>query len=184
MANTSHAFCAPFTFCALPFAFCAFPFIGTPRGTRQLMDVFALFRQEGQRLFWQRLADNRVLGRLSGEPIRADEAYVAVRLAGMYLGSSRVLWRKFSPLVHAFVGYGNGGTQHAVAGPGQLQDLGEANLDRVMVLNVRLIGPVPYKGGELTLLAGLYSIPRGDAAAALWSTLSALSLFVDQAAAT
>jgi hypothetical protein len=142
------------------------------------MDVLALFRQEGQRLFWQRLADGRVLGRLSGEPIRADEAYVVVRLAGMYLGSSRVLWRKFSPLVHAFVGYGNGDTQHAVAGPGQLQDLGEANLDRVMVLNVRLIGPVPYKGGELTLLAGLYSIPRGDAAAALLSTLSALSEFV------
>jgi hypothetical protein len=148
------------------------------------MDVLALFRQEGQQLFWHRLTDGRVLDRPSGEPIRADEAYVVVRLAGMYLGRSRVLWRKLSPLVHAFVGYGNGSTQHAVAGPGQLQDLGEANLDRVIVLNARLVGPVPYKGGELTLLAGLYSIPRGDAAAALLNTLSALSNIVGPEVAT
>jgi hypothetical protein len=148
------------------------------------MDVFTLFRQQGQQLFWRRLADGRVLGRPSGDPIRADEAYVVVRLAGMYLGRSRVLWRKFSPVVHAFISYGSGDTQHAVAGPGQLQDLGQTNLDRVMILNVRLVGPVPYTGGELTLLAGLYSIPRGDAAAALLNALGALSDIVGAEAAT
>ena len=139
------------------------------------MDFLALFRQQGQQLFWQRLDDRRVLGRPSGESIQADEAYVVIRLAEMYLGTSRVLWRKFSPLVHAFVEYGNNGPLHAVAGPGQLQDLGEANLDRVIVLNYRLAGPIPFKGGDLALLIGLYSVPRGDAAAALLSALGALS---------
>lgn len=139
------------------------------------MDVFALLRQQGQHLFWHRIADQRVLGRPSGEPIRADEAYVVIRLAEMFLGKSRVLWRKFSPLVHAFVGDGSGATHHSVAGLGQLHELGEANLDRVMVLNLHVAGPIPYKGGDVTVLCGLYSVPRSDAAAALVSTLGALS---------
>jgi hypothetical protein len=139
------------------------------------MDIFALLRQQGQHLFWHRMADQRVHGRPSGEPIRADEAYAVIRLAEMFLGSSRVLWRKFSPLVHTFVGDGSGATHHSVAGPGQLHELGEGNLDRVIVLNLRVAGPIPYKGGDVTVLCGLYSVPRSDAAAALVSTLGALS---------
>jgi hypothetical protein len=98
-----------------------------------------------------------------------------VRLAEMYLGTTRLLWRKRSPLLHAYVKSGNGQEQHSVAGPGQLQDLTERNLDRVLVLNHRLAGPIPYRGEELSLLAGLYSVPREDSAAALVGTVGALA---------
>jgi hypothetical protein len=94
----------------------------------------------------------------------------------MYLGTTRTLWRKFSPLVHAFTTYdADNHEEHNVAGPGQLQELGEANLDRVMVFNTRIGGPRPYRGGDVSLLAGLYSVPREDAAAALVSTIGALA---------
>jgi hypothetical protein len=139
------------------------------------MAVLEIFRQHGQHLFWRRLTDDRVLGRPSGEPITADETYVVIRLAEMFLGTSRMLWRKFSPLVHVFVESTNGTDQHSVVGPGRLQELGDTNLDRVIVLNQRVAGPIPYRGGEVGVLCGLYSVPRADATDALVSTLSAVS---------
>lgn len=135
------------------------------------------FRGEGERLFWARLDDGRVLDRPTGEPILADDAYVVVRLAEMYLGTSRVLWRKLSPLVHVFVTY-RGAESHSVAGPGQLQLLGDAGLERTLVLNLPLAGPIPYRGGDLTLLGGLYAVPRRDAAAALVEAIAALAPLV------
>ena len=139
------------------------------------MDILEIFRKEGEHLFWRRIDDRRISERPSGEAIGADEAYLQIRLAEMYLGRTRTLWRKFSPLVHAFIARDNNEELHAVAGPGQLQELGEHNLDRVIVLNVRLVGPIPYKGGEVRILAGLYSVPREDAAVALVSTVGALA---------
>lgn len=146
------------------------------------MDLLDIFRKESEHLSWRRLDDNRVMERSSGESIAPNDSYVQVRLAEMYVGRSRTLWRKFSPLVHAFVNY-NGEELHSVAGPGELQELGEHNLDRVIVLNVRLAGPIPYTGGELRVITGLYSVAREDAAAALVSTIGALSVFAGPQAA-
>jgi hypothetical protein len=147
------------------------------------MDVLDIFRTQGQHLFWERMDDARVVGRPTGEEFKPDEAYAVVRLAEMFLGTSRVLWRKRSPLVHAFVTSGAGKEQHTVAGPGQLQDLGERNLDRVILLNFRVAGPTPYRGDELQLLTGLYSVPREDTAAALINTVGALAGLVSPEAA-
>jgi hypothetical protein len=142
------------------------------------IDPRDIFRARAPQLFWRRFDDKRVLGRPSGEPIESEEAYVQVRLAEMYLGTTRKLWRKFSPLVHAFVTSGVGKEQHNIAGPGQLQDVSGNNLDRVIVLNQRLFGPIPYHGEELEVLAGLYSVPREDTAAALVNTVSTLSSLI------
>jgi hypothetical protein len=140
------------------------------------LDLASLFRTEGVHLFWMRMADDRVAGGSSGQPLEADRSYVVLRLAEMYLGSSRTLWRKFSPLVHAFTSYGSDKREeHGIAGPGQLQELGDANLDRVIALNTRLAGPTPYRGGDVTVLMGLYSVPREDSAAALVATVGALA---------
>jgi hypothetical protein len=148
------------------------------------MDVLKVFRAKGKQLFWQRLEDTHVVGRPTGEPIEADAAYAVVRLAEMYLGTTRVLWRKRSPLLHAWVKSGTDEEQYTVAGPGQLQDLAERNLDRVLVLNYRLAGPIPYKGSDLSLLTGLYAVPREDGAAALVGTVGALAGLVSAGAAT
>ncbi len=149
------------------------------------MDITALFKAEGTHLFWARFDDKRVVGRPTGQAFEQDRSYVVVRLAEMYLGRSRTLWRKFSPLLHAFTSYdGDKQEEHAVVGPGQLQELGEANLDRVIVLNTRVAGPTPYRGGEVSVLVGLYSVPREDAAAALISTVGALAGVAGGAAAT
>src|SRR2546423_47865 len=100
-----------------------------------------------------------------------DEAYFVVRMKEMFLGRIRLLWRKYYPVLHGFTEYA-GVEEHAIAGPGQLQDLGNLNLDHVITLNYRLTGPTPYKGGDISLLVGLYSVPGQDAAKALISTVT------------
>jgi len=140
------------------------------------MDLLSLFRTEGTHLFWERIGDDHVAGGQSGTALEPDRSYVVIRLGEMYLGTTRTLWRKFSPLLHAFTRFdADKQAEHSVAGPGQLQELGDANLERVMVFNSRLMGPRPYRGGDVSLLAGLYSVPREDAAAALVSTIGALA---------
>jgi len=145
------------------------------------MNFRDLFRARGRQLFWARIDDARVQERPSGELIEIDHDYVLVRLSEMYLGTTRVLWRKRSPVVHAFMISGED-EQHTVVGPGPLRDVSSDDLERILVLNRRLIGPVPHRGQELTISAGLYSVPGEDAAAALTSTVTAIADLLGPAA--
>lgn len=144
------------------------------------MNLLEIFRRQGAHLFWRRLADDHVISSASGELIGPDEAYFVVRLTEMYLGRSRTLWRKAYPLVHSFTSH-QGREEHSVAGPSQLQDIGGGALDRVVVLNQRLAGPVPFTGGDVSVVVGLWSVPGDDAAKALVTTVSALSGLVGAA---
>jgi hypothetical protein len=148
-----------------------------------LARVGQIFQASGDHLVWNRLDDDQVLNLVSGRYersgqsgplIEAEKAYFTVRLTEMFLGRSRTLWRKFYPVVHAFCSY-SGAQQHAVAGPGQLQTVTDAGLDRVVTLNFRLAGPTAFRGGDVSVVAGLYSVPGDDAAKALVETVSAIT---------
>ncbi len=138
------------------------------------MGFIEIFVKKAHHRFWQRLSDDHVVNGSPGKLIENDGAYFVIRMKEMYLKNTRTLWRKFYPLLHAFIEYQKG-EEHAIAGPGQLRDLGEANLERVVNLNFRLSGPTPYKGGDVSLLAGLYAVPGQDAAKALIGTLSTIA---------
>jgi hypothetical protein len=115
-----------------------------------------------------------------------EDQYVMVSLAEMFLKRTRVLWREFYPVVHSYITYGNPqAPQNAatVAGPGQLKDLGTANLDKVIPLAFPLAGPIVYDGQNIEALLGLYAVPAKDGAAILINTLSQLSGIVPQLAA-
>ena len=138
------------------------------------MDVLKVFRERGKHLAWQRLDDDNVVGPASGTEIGADNSYFIIRLSEVYLARSRTLWRKFYPVVHAW-GATETGQEHGLAAPTQLQQVSDAGLDRVVTVNARLIGPTPYRGGDVSLVTGLYAIPGDDAAQALVATISALT---------
>jgi hypothetical protein len=142
-----------------------------------------LFVRQAQVLGWQWIPDDHVvdaqLRPVPAEPaFAANQDYVVLRLAEMYLKTIRVLWRERYPVVHAFVAHGDTKVQRGVttvAGPGQLKDLGTPNLDRLVGLAYRLAGPIVYDGQDIELLAGLYAVPAHDAAKPLVDTLSQLS---------
>jgi hypothetical protein len=136
-----------------------------------LRDFFVM---KGQRLFWKRLPVNQIHDGYQEEPIENDQAYFVLRIKEMYLEHTRVLWRKFYPMLHGSVKYG-GKEDISVTGPGQLKELGESNLDRVINLNHRLAGPIPYRGDDVTVVAGLYAVPGQDATKALIDTVGKLA---------
>jgi hypothetical protein len=138
------------------------------------MDILGIFRAKSQQLFWQRLPDDHVVDGSRGETVEKDQAYFVIRLREMYLLYARKLWRKYYPVLHGYTKHLQGEEQ-AVAGPGQLRELGDANLDRIVNLNHRLAGPTPYRGDDVTLLVGLYSVPGQDAARALVKTVGDLA---------
>ena len=140
------------------------------------MDMGAIFTRDGAHLFWNRIHDDHVAEGGTGEPLEFDESYFTVRMKEMFLRRIRLLWRKSYPVLHGFTEYA-GQEDHMVAGPGQLQDLGDVSLDRVITLNYRLTGPTPYQGGDVSIAAGLYSVPGQDAAKALISTIGTLASF-------
>jgi hypothetical protein len=138
------------------------------------MSILDVFRAKARQLFWQRLKDDRVVGGSQGKVIDKGQAYFVVRMREMYLRYSRKLWRKYYPVLHAYTRHLQGEEQ-TVAGPGHLRELGDTNLDKVVNLNHRLAGPIPYRGDEVSLLVGLYSVPGQDAVRALVKTLGDLS---------
>lgn len=96
----------------------------------------------------------------------------------MFLKDSRVLWLKLSPLVHATVtlpGRTNPHSETAVIGPATFGDLAAAPTDRSVVLNQRLAGPVVWRGGDLNVAAGLFAVPKDEAATTLLTTVAQLA---------
>ena len=66
------------------------------------------------------------------------------------------------PVVHSFITYGNPQAPQVVgtvAGPGQLKDLGTANLDKVIPLAFPLAGPIVYDGQNIEALVPHVSLP-------------------------
>ena len=132
------------------------------------MDWTKIFVGRAKKLAWGALPDGH--GGPAGPATVKGAAYVEIRLKEMFLRTSRKLWRKFYPMLHVVTRHGTL-EEHSVAGPGQLRELGDNNLDRLVNLNQRIAGPFPYGGEDLSIVAGLYAIPGADASKALVDTI-------------
>src|SRR5450759_1127008 len=119
------------------------------------MQLIDIFRAKSQQLFWSALPDSNVVDGASPELIQKNQAYFVIRMKEMYVAYSRKLWRKLYPMLHSYTEHGKF-QENAIAGPGQLRELGDNNLNRIVNLNYRLAGPTPFTGEDLSILAGLY----------------------------
>lgn len=142
------------------------------------MDIHALFESKARQLFWRAIPPEHVVGEIAVQVLEPQRCYVVVRLTEMYLASCRKMWKQVYPLLQCYIEHG-GIEYAAIVGPAQLAKLGDDNLDRITNLNQRLLGPSPYTGGDIALLAGLYSVPGHDYAAVLVDTLAGLSALVE-----
>ena len=138
----------------------------------------AIRREPNRQMAWDRIASNHIIGTKTPTPFDVNNDYVVVKLASMFLKNSRVLWLKLSPLAHAAITMtGRTGPQEqtAIIGPAQFGDLAAAPADRTIVLHQRLAGPTVWRGGDLQVSAGLFAVPKDEAAGALLDTLGQLS---------
>ena len=137
-----------------------------------------IFRTPNRQMAWGRIPANHLVGAKAPTPFTSNDDYVVVKLASMFLKNSRVLWLKLSPLVHATVTMPGRTTPHsetAVIGPATFGDLSAAPTDRSVVLNQRLSGPAVWRGGDLNVAAGLFAVPKDEAATSLLNTVGQLA---------
>ncbi len=129
---------------------------------------------KSEQLSWGWIDDGHIVGGASAPPFAAKQSYFMVRLSEMFIHDQRVLWKKFYPMVHGFIRHGKREFAE-VAGPGQLKELGTANLERLVGLAYPLTTPIVYTGADIDLLVGLYAVPGQDAAKVLLASLGQLS---------
>lgn len=101
-------------------------------------------------------------------PIEKESTYVNMFLKSFRIPYVTKAWKAFHGVVHSNVSLTRRGTGVAafsnVTSPNKLQNLSESNLDRVIVINERLLGPVPYRGGDINIEIGLCSVNSTDLA--------------------
>ncbi|HOB98653.1 MAG TPA: hypothetical protein PKM43_07900 [Verrucomicrobiota bacterium] len=127
-------------------------------------------------------------------PIVPNSAYFEIRLADMFLHYRSEYGRSFVPLAVMASEFAYGGTNRSfprLVGNDLLGDLAvDVKREDVSFHNTRVVGPVPYTGGDVALFVGLYRAQVDDFARKLLKVItqmvtafdvSRLSSYVDVA---
>jgi hypothetical protein len=140
---------------------------------------------------WHGKAKQWTKGRLPGDhildgqppipdrPVTANKEYIGVHLRSLWIVNTRVGWEKYYPAVHAFIStpafLGADDEFHVLTTPAEIKELTSKGMDRVIVGDQRLLGPLPYWGGDLKLELALFAIKAEDLAAPFLAVLGDLS---------
>jgi hypothetical protein len=112
------------------------------------------------------------------------EAAVDTDYLSVFLKSARVVnvrqgLTTFYGTVHSYIrlAHRSDGTAefNVITTPAGLKNVDAAGIDRVVQLNQRLLGPVPYVGGDLEIELGLFSVPSGNLAGPYLELIQTLS---------
>jgi hypothetical protein len=113
------------------------------------------------------------------EPIDPDESYVSVFLRSARIVNVRAGLTRFYGMVHSLIRVPHRSGEDAkfavVTVPAMMRDLDPKRLDRVVQMNQRLVGPVPYVGGDISMEVGLLSIAAADLAGPYLQVLQMIS---------
>src|SRR5262249_43906630 len=95
------------------------------------------------------------------------EYYITIDLGSMRVPNSTRAYTKLYAAVHSFISVptferATNAQFRVVTTPVELKNIDAANLDRVVQVNKRLLGPIPYRGGRLGLEIGRYSVKSAD----------------------
>jgi hypothetical protein len=112
------------------------------------------------------IAPDRVPDKLELTRIEPETSYVSAYLRSMHIADVRVGVKRFYGAVTSSCSLatrsGNVAEFMVVTTPSVLKDTDAKNLDRVITGTRRLLGPIPYRGGDLDTEIGLFSIPTAD----------------------
>lgn len=96
-----------------------------------------------------------------------NQVYLEVRVLQIWLTRQRELWRDFQPfgaVVSEFINRGEQRTLPVILGSSELS--GKLTLigdrDAIEIRNLRVGGPTPYEGDDVTLLLALFRMQTGD----------------------
>jgi len=139
-----------------------------------------LWKTRSKDWMFEPLLAAQVPDRLSHARLDPDQGYVSVFLRSMRITNVRKGLSKFFGTVHSSITVLHMGEEgkaefQSVVTPNELKDQDVKHLDRVVARNLRLLGPVPYRGGDLEMEIGLFSIKSADLAAPYLTLLESLA---------
>lgn len=109
-------------------------------------------------------------------PIKSDDCYIELYIESLRLSKARIFASKFHGIVYTYLTLCREGGQKSiiasVSKPAELSELNDNNVDRVIKLSKKLMGPIAFRGGPVGVELGLFSVRAGDQ----------ISLFVDYVA--
>jgi hypothetical protein len=140
----------------------------------------ALLRKRTEDWLFYRFQPGQVPGSPSSEPIAPNEAYANIWLKSARVVNVRRGLKRFYGAVHSYISLTPVAQAEAieintVVTPKLLQNVDPRNVDRVISVNRRLLGPVAYSGGDVGLEVGLFSIEEADLVAPYLNMLEKLS---------
>lgn len=128
-------------------------------------------------LFAQLPAENAPA--LEIKQVKPREEYLNIYLKSMRIVNVRKGLSTFYAAVHSHVEVahlsGKPANFNSVSTPNNLEKLDGSRVDRVLTINNRLVGPVPYRGGDVKLEVGLFSIKESDLAEPFIRLLTSMS---------
>ena len=115
-----------------------------------------------------------------GYPIPRDQMYFTVRLNEMHLAENREWWTVYDPLVIVVTEFNHAQERiavPAVIGPNLIRKRAQSDQPRygVVLLDTRVTGPHPYRGGDVDVSVGFYRVQRANHARALLKVVDSLS---------
>jgi hypothetical protein len=138
-----------------------------------------IFTRKTKDWFYSQLEAELTPNDLEVKILIPNEEYLNVILKSMRIVNVRKGLSKFYATVHSHIEIshlsGKSASFNYVTTPGNLEKLDGARIDRVINLNRRLLGPVPYRGSDVKIEVGLFSIKEADLAAPFINLLSGMS---------
>ena len=117
--------------------------------------------------------------KLEHKIIVAGDGYLNIWLTSFRICNIRKGLKKFFGTVYSYISLpiiDNGKAEfQSVTTPRELQKIDAQHLDRIIISNQRLLGPIPYRGGDLSLEIGLCSIKEADLAGPFLDLLGSIS---------
>jgi len=101
-----------------------------------------------------------------GQEIQADKCYVQLFVEALRLEQARSFATTFHGVVYAYETLARAGqpsaTLAAVSKPAMLAKLDATSLSRVITVSKELMGAIPWRGGQMHLELGLFSVKSGN----------------------
>jgi hypothetical protein len=114
----------------------------------------------------------------AGIPVAKDKCYLTLTVNELFLSKARHWFADYQPMVIFATSFVQGNTTvtvPAVVGPSLLAQPGQQLPQGLLINDIEVAGPTPYRGGTLTISVLLYRVKHSDYARALLQVVEGVS---------
>lgn len=140
----------------------------------------SIWRTRAEDWIYSSLEPEQTPDNLVRAEITPDTKYLNVFLRSMRITSIRKGLSKFYGTVHSYISVPyitklEPAEFQVVATPSELKNQDAKHLDRVIKIDQRLLGPIPYRGGDVEVEVALFSVKSADLAEPFITVLEQMS---------